>query len=125
MIKILSLLALLVLAASFTEENGVLTLAESDFPAVLQQFPFLMVKFYTPWCGHCKKLAPIYEELAAELASSHPQGTPVPTQSSWPTSTAKPTPRSSRCTRCRVSPRCSSSRTGRRALSADPGTRSS
>jgi protein disulfide-isomerase A1 len=36
-----------------------------------QANPFVMVKFYAPWCGHCQTLAPVWEQAAETLSSEN------------------------------------------------------
>jgi len=35
---------------------------------VLDDTKDVLIEFYAPWCGHCKRLAPIYDELGAKFA---------------------------------------------------------
>ncbi|KOS19182.1 Protein disulfide-isomerase erp38 [Escovopsis weberi] len=58
------------LAGCAAAGSAVLDLIPSNFDKVVFSGKPTLVEFYAPWCGHCKNLAPIYEELAATFAHS-------------------------------------------------------
>jgi len=55
-----------------TEQGAVKVAVAKNFDELVVKNPKdVLVEFYAPWCGHCKKLTPIYDELGEKMAGTN------------------------------------------------------
>ncbi|KAL4438956.1 hypothetical protein ABPG77_006893 [Micractinium sp. CCAP 211/92] len=68
------LLAALVGATLGSAGHGVHHLTESDFAEKTADGKVWLIKFFAPWCGHCKRLAPTWDQLGDAYKGSDKAG---------------------------------------------------
>eukprot|EP00298_Acanthocystis_sp_HF-20_P003981 c14327_g1_i1.p1 GENE.c14327_g1_i1~~c14327_g1_i1.p1 ORF type:complete len:503 (+),score=225.89 c14327_g1_i1:61-1509(+) len=52
---------------AYQKDGEVLVLTDADLADAVKEHQFILIEFYAPWCGHCKRLEPEYAKAAEEL----------------------------------------------------------
>lgn len=61
-------------SGSTADSANVVKLHSENFTAELKKTKFVLIKWYAPWCAHCKGMASTYIELADKVNALHSEG---------------------------------------------------
>ena len=53
--------------SDFERTEGIYVLTAKNYAAAVEEFEYLLVYFYAPWCGHCKALGPEFVKAGQML----------------------------------------------------------
>ena len=71
--RLLAILKLIVVGIIPCVFGGVTTLTDLNYDELVTNSKDLwLLEFYAPWCGHCKRLRPVLDELAQDESPSRP-----------------------------------------------------
>lgn len=54
--------------------NGVITLTSRNFDSSIKDGSVWLIEFHSPWCGHCKRFAQTYSEVAEYIHKQNKDG---------------------------------------------------